>query len=79
MGNDINNFLQGLVNAKRQGKTPQSIMNVMMQQNPQMQQSITQIKNMANGRTPQDFIMQLAKQRGLDQNAMNMINELLGM
>lgn len=49
-----------------------------MQQNPQLQQTLTQMKNMANGRNPRDFIMQLARQNGADELSLQMIGEMFG-
>ena len=33
---------------------------------------------MAKGRTPQEFLSQLAKQQGLDDKSINMITQFLG-
>lgn len=70
--------LQYIALAKKQGKNPQMIMNAMLQQNPQMQQQLTQLKNMANGRSPREFVMQMAMQNGLQASTIEIINEILG-
>lgn len=69
--------LQSIMIAKRQGKNPQQMIQGMLQNNPQMQQTLTQLKNMAQGRSPKEFIMQLARQNGADETTLNMINEIL--
>ena len=74
--NQFNATLQNIKNAKQQGKNPQAIMNAMLQSNPQMRQQLTQLQNMAQGRNPKDFIMQLAKQNGADEFALGIIAEL---
>lgn len=77
MNNQLNQFLQNIMVAQRQGKNPQVIMQQMIQQNPQTRQMITQMRNMAGNRSPQEFIMQLAKQNGADDNALQMISQIL--
>lgn len=74
---DLNTFVNNLTNFKRQGKNPQMVMQMMLQQNPQLQQTLTQIKNMANGRNPQEFFTQLARQNGLSQDTLNSIMNLI--
>lgn len=77
MNNQFNQILQSMALAKKQGKNPQMIMNSMLQQNPQMQQTLTQFKNMSNGRSPKEFVMQYAKQQGLDEITMGFINDII--
>lgn len=77
VNNQLNSVLQNIAMAKKQGKNPKMIMNMIMQQNPQMQQTLTQLQNMANGRNPKEFIMQLAKQNGVDENAIKLIKDII--
>lgn len=74
--NQLNTFLQNIAMAKKQGKNPKMIMNMMLQQNPQLQQTLTKLQNMANGRSPKEFIMQLAKQNGIEETTLNIIQEM---
>lgn len=53
-------FLQELL---KMGSTPQQIMQTLVQRNPQMQVVINQIQQ--SGLSPQQFVMQLARQRGI--------------
>lgn len=76
MNNQLNQTLQNILNAKKQGKDPKAIMGYMFQQNPQMQQTMTQLKNMSNGRNPKEFIMQMAKQNGVEEATLGLINEI---
>lgn len=76
MGNDINSVISSILALKRQGGNPQSAMQFIMNQNPNYQQTITQMKNMANGRNPQEFIMQLAVQNGVSQENILALQEL---
>ena len=78
MNNDINSRIRAINSLKSQGRNPQQVMQMLMQQNPQLQQTLTQMKNMANGRNPGDFIMQLARQNGADELSLQMIGEMFG-
>ena len=74
--NQLNQTLQNIAMAKKQGKTPQMIMNMIMQQNPQMQQTLTQLQNMVGNRNPRDFFMQLAKQNGVQETTLAMLGDM---
>lgn len=76
MNGQFNSILQNIRNAKKQGKNPQAIMNTMLQLNPQVRQTMAQLQNMAQGRNPREFIMQLAKQNGADDMALSIIAEM---
>ena len=58
------------------GQNPQMIMQMLLQRNPQYQQLLTQMQNMAQGRNPRDFIMQLAKQNGVSEQNINAIRQM---
>lgn len=73
----LNQTLQYIAMAKKQGKNPQMIMNAMLQQNPQMQQQLTQLKNMVGNRNPREFFMQMAMQNGVEASTIEIINEIL--
>ena len=73
---DINQTIQGLMQMKQQGKNPQAIMQMLMQRDPRYQQMLTQLKNMANGRSPKEFIMQLAKQNGVNEQNMQLLQNM---
>lgn len=66
MQSNVNAALNEILRLKRQGFTPQAVMNMMLRQNPQLQTALQQMQNMAQGRSPRDFVMQLAKQNGVD-------------
>ena len=74
--NQLNSVLQNIMTAKKQGKNPQIIMQTILQQNPQMQQTLTQLKNMVGNRNPKEFIMQLAKQNGVEETTLAIIGEM---
>ena len=66
MPNDINQVIQGIMQMKNAGKNPQMIMQMLMQRNPNYQQVMSRLQNMANGRNMKEFVLQLAKQNGVN-------------
>ena len=76
MNNNFNT-LQNIIAYANSGKNPQQLMQSLLQRNPQYSQTLTQLKNMANGMPMDKFVMQLARQRGLDQNTLSQIENLL--
>lgn len=78
MPNDINQIIQGIMQMKNSGKNPQMIMQMLMQRNPNYQQVMSRLQNMAQGRNPQDFIMQLAKQGGVNEQNLQALQQMFG-
>ena len=76
MNNDINSRIQAIMQLKQKGFTPQSVMQMLMQRNPQYNQALQQLKNMSGGRSPQEFVMQLARQNGVSQENLQAIQEM---
>ena len=77
-GYDINQTLQGIFAMKNAGRNPQAIMQMLMQQNPQTQQMLTQLQNMSQGKDPKQFLAQLAKQSGVNEQNMAQLMQLFG-
>lgn len=78
MGNDINSIIEMIINAKNNGGNPQAIMQNLMQRNPNYQQTLARLQNMAQGRNPQEFIMQLAKQNGVSPQNIQALKQMFG-
>jgi hypothetical protein len=76
--NDINQVLQSIFSMRNAGQNPQQILQMMMQQNPQMQQQLAVMQNMAQGKTPQEFFTQLARQRGVSEQNLQQIMQVVG-
>lgn len=74
--NDINTTLQNIFAMKNAGKNPQQLLQMMMQQNPQMQQLMATMKNMSQGKSPKEFFTQLAKQNGVNEQNMALLNQM---
>ena len=54
-------------------------MEMLMQQNPNIKQSLTQLQNMAQGRNMKDFVMQLMKQNsGINPQMFESLSNMMG-
>lgn len=74
MNNPITIFQQML----SMGSTPQQIEQNILQQNPQLQVIMNQMRQ--SGMAPMDFVMQYAKQNNINPNTINqMANQMRGM
>ena len=67
MNNEVNSLISQIMALQQQGKNPQMVMQMLMQRNPNYQQAMQRVKNMTNGKNPQEFVMQLAKQQGVSK------------
>ena len=63
-------FMKQITEWKNQGKTPQQVLQMLIQQNPQYQTTLNQLQNMAQGRNPKEFVMQLARQNGVAEESL---------
>ena len=77
MNGNVNANIQQIMALKKQGKSPQQVMQMIMAQNPQLQQTLPQMKNMAGNRSPKEFIMQMARQNGVEETTLGMIEDML--
>lgn len=76
---DINQTIERLVALHDGGGNPSQMMQSMFSNNYQVGQMKTQLQNMAQGRSPKDFILQLAQQYGAsEQNLQNLSRILSG-
>lgn len=73
---DVNQALQNVIAMKNSGKNPQAILQMLMQQNPQVGQLMTQFRNMSNRQNPRDFITQMARQQGLSEQNISAIQQM---
>lgn len=77
-GYDVNQALQNIFQMKNAGQNPQAIMQMLMQRNPQYSQMLTQIRNMSQGRSTKEFVMQLAKQNGVNEQNLAQLMQMFG-
>ena len=77
-GYDVNQALQSIFQMKNAGQNPQAVLQMMMQQNPQLQQRLAILQNMSRGKNPQEFFAQLAKQNGVSEQNLQQIMQMFG-
>lgn len=77
-GYDVNQALQNIIAMKNSGKNPQAILQMLMQKNPQYSQMLSQLQNMSQGRNPKEFIMQLARQNGVNEQNLQALSQMFG-
>ena len=75
---DINQALQSIFQMKNAGRNPQQVMQMLMQQNPQIQQQLSILQNMSNGKNPKEFFSQLARQNGVNEQNMAQLMQMFG-
>lgn len=79
MINNLNNSLQSIINLANSGKSPNEVINMLIQQNPNVKQGLTQLQNMAQGRSMKDFVMQLMKQNtGINPQIFDSLSRMMG-
>lgn len=76
MNGNVNENLKQIMLLKQQGKNPQQVMQMLIQQNPQLRQTLAQMKNMAGDRNPKEFVMQMARQNGVGEATLGMISDI---
>lgn len=76
MNNNVNAIISQIMTLKQQGKNPQAVMQMLMQRNPNYQQAMQRLQNMAQGQDPKQFVMQLARQNGVSQENLQAMQDL---
>lgn len=79
MGNDINERIQAIMALKTQGKDPNQLIQMIIQRNPQAKLAMQRLNNMSNGKSPQEFLMQLARQNGVNEQNIQALSQMFGM
>lgn len=77
-GYDVNQALQSIFQMRNAGRNPQQIMQMLIQRNPQYQQQMAMLQNMAKGKNPKEFFTQLAKQNGVSEQNMAQLMQMFG-
>lgn len=75
---DINQTIEQIIRFYDSGGNPQQVMQNIMQQGTPIGQVQTQMKNMAQGRSPKEFILQMAKQNGVSEQNLQGLARILG-
>ena len=78
MNGNVNSLISQIMALQQQGKNPQAVMQMLMQRNPNYQQAMQRLQNMAQGRDMKDFVMQLARQQGVSQENLQAMQNMFG-
>ena len=74
--NDINSRLEQIISFYKSGRNPQELMGRFMPNN--LEQMKQKMQNRAQGRSPAEFIMQLARQNGASEQNLQGLAQILG-
>ena len=80
---ELNQRVEAIINMANNGINPQSVMQQMMSngfnaQSPQYNTAMTQMRNMAGGRSMPEFYIQILKQNGLTEQNAQGLTRLMG-
>lgn len=75
---DINQFISQMSNAQSRGVNPNMLINQMIQKNPNVRILQQRLANMAQGRSPQEFVIQLARQNGATEENAQKLAQIFG-
>lgn len=76
--NDLNAQIERIIALHDSGCDPNKIIQAMLQKHPNVNQLGIQYQNMAQGRNPKEFLLQLAKQNGVSEQNIQGLARILG-
>ena len=78
MNNNINQMIENVINFYNSGGNPNEFMQSIIRNNPNINMFNTQLKNMAQGKNMPEFLLQLAKQNGVNERNLEGLARILG-
>lgn len=75
---DINQTIENIIKFYESGGNPQQAMQTIMQKNNNIGKMQNQLQNMAQGRSPKEFLLQLARQNGVNEKNLQGLSRILG-
>ena len=78
MNNNINQMIENVINFYNSGGNPNEFMQSIIRNNPNINMFNTQLKNMAQGKNMTEFLLQLAKQNGVNERNLERLARILG-
>lgn len=76
--NNINQMIESVINFYNSGGNPNEFMQSIIRNNPNINMFNTQLKNMAQGKNMTEFLLQLAKQNGVNEKNLEGLARILG-
>ena len=68
-----------LMNVLQGGANPQQLAQNILQKSPQAQQMLNSMQQQCGNRNPRDFVLEQCRNRGIDQNQVMQIANMLGL
>lgn len=78
MNNNLNQMIENVINFYNSGGNPNEFMQSIIRNNPNINMFNTQLKNMAQGKNMTEFLLQLAKQNGVNEKNLEGLARILG-
>lgn len=78
MNNNINQMIENVINFYNSGGNPNEFMQSIIRNNPNINMFNTQLKNMSQGKNMTEFLLQLAKQNGVNEKNLEGLARILG-
>ena len=78
MNNNINQMIENVINFYNSGGNPNEFMRSIIRNNTNINMFNTQLKNMAQGKNMTEFLLQLAKQNGVNEKNLEGLARILG-
>lgn len=76
--NDINARIEALINLHDKGKNPNELKQMLMQRNPNFNAISSQYENMVQGKNRIEFLLDYAKQVGVNEQNIQGLARILG-
>lgn len=76
--NNINQMIENVISFYNSGGNPNEFMQSIIRNNPNINMFNTQLKNMAQGKNMTEFLLQLAKQNGVNEKNLEGLARILG-
>lgn len=77
MNNNINQMIENVINFYNSGGNPNEFMQSIIRNNPNINMFNTQLKNMSQGKNMTEFLLQLAKQNGVNEKNLEGLARIL--
>ena len=78
MNNNLNQMIENVISFYKSGGNPNDFMQNIIRNNPNINMFNTQLKNMAQGKNMTEFLLQLAKQNGVNEKNLEGLARILG-
>lgn len=75
---ELNTRISSLIDLYKQGQNPNSITQMLMQQNPNLSMLGPQYQNLVKGKNPREVLLQYAQQLGVNEQNLKELAQMFG-